>query len=181
MTMQILFIHGGGEGAHEADSKLAASLRHALGADYRVINPAMPNENAPEYDAWKDLITKEVAALDGPVILAGHSLGGSLLIKVLAEEQLDKPIAGLFLIAAPYWGAPDWEVDEYALRDGFASCLPAQTPIFLYHSRGDEWVPFEHMALYAAKLPHATMHEFEGRGHQFNDDLTEVAADIARL
>src|ERR687897_976388 len=51
----------------------------------------------------------------------------------------------------------------------------------LYHSRDDETVPFAHLALYAEKLPRATVKEFDGRGHQFDDDLSEVARDIGRL
>jgi hypothetical protein len=30
----VLFVHGGGEGAHEVDEKLAASLRDALGGGW---------------------------------------------------------------------------------------------------------------------------------------------------
>jgi len=53
--------------------------------------------------------------------------------------------------------------------------------IFLYHSRDDEVVPFADLALYTEDLPRATVREFGERGHQFNNDLTEVAADIKRL
>jgi hypothetical protein len=42
-------------------------------------------------------------------------------------------------------------------------------------------VPFAHLAIYAKKLPQATIREFDGRGHQFNNDLSEVAADIKSL
>jgi hypothetical protein len=42
-------------------------------------------------------------------------------------------------------------------------------------------VPFAHLALYAEKLPQASIHEFDGRGHQFDDDLSEVARDIKEL
>jgi uncharacterized protein len=42
-------------------------------------------------------------------------------------------------------------------------------------------VPFAHLALYAEQLPQATIREFDGRGHQLNNDLSEVAADIASL
>jgi hypothetical protein len=38
-----------------------------------------------------------------------------------------------------------------------------------------------HLAMYAEKLPQASLREFDGRGHQFNNDLSKVAADIARL
>ncbi len=181
MKKQVLFVHGGGQGAYEKDKKLAANLRDALGAAYNVRCPKMPDEDRPEYEAWKNQIVKELAALDGEVILVGHSLGASIVLKYLSEEEIKKPVAGIFLIAPPYWGAEDWKVSEYALRKNFASKLPKELPMFFYHSRDDEWVPFAHLALYAEKLPQATIHEFNGRGHQFNNDLSEVARDIKRL
>ncbi len=39
MKKQVLFIHGGGEGAYEEDKKMAAGLRDALGAVYEVRAP----------------------------------------------------------------------------------------------------------------------------------------------
>jgi predicted alpha/beta hydrolase family esterase len=181
MKKQVLFIHGGGQGAYEEDKKMAANLQDVLGAAYDVRCPKMPDEDRPEYGAWKDQIAKELAALDGEVILVGHSLGASMLLKYLSEENVKKPVAGIFLIAPPYWGAEDWGVSEYALQENFASKLPKELPVFFYHSRDDEWVPFAHLALYTEKLPQATIHEFDGRGHQLDDDLSEVARDITRL
>jgi uncharacterized protein len=181
MKKRVLFIHGGGEGAYEEDRKLAASLQDALGAAYDVRCPQMPDEDRPEYAAWRDRISQELAALSGEVIFVGHSLGGSILLKYLSEEEAAKPVAGLFLVAAPYWGVEDWEVGEYALQEDFASKLLHGLTVFLYHSRDDETVPFAHLALYAEKLPRATVKEFDGRGHQFDDDLSEVARDIGRL
>ena len=181
MKKQVLFIHGGGEGAHQEDKKLAASLKDVLGAAYDVRCPKMPDEDRPEYEAWKDQIAQEFTALDGEVILVGHSLGASILLKYLSEEKVEKPVAGIFLVAPPYWGAEDWEVSEYALQKDFASKLPEGLPVFFYHSRDDEWVPFAHLALYTEKFPRATIREFDDRGHQFDDDLSDVARDIERL
>lgn len=181
MRKRVLFIHGGGEGAYEEDRNLALSLQDALGAAYDVQVPKMPNEDRPEYEAWKERITKELDALGGEVILVGHSLGASVLLKYLSEEEVEKHVVGLFLVATPYWGVEDWEVDEYALREDFASKIPKEMLVFLYHSRDDEVVPFAHAALYAEKLPRATVQEFDDRGHQFDDDLSEVARDIGRL
>ena len=100
MRKPVLFIHGGGEGAYEEDRKLAASLQDALGAAYEVRYPKMPDEDRPVYEAWKERIAKELDALDGEVILVGHSLGGSILLKYLSEEEVEKLVAGLFLVAA---------------------------------------------------------------------------------
>lgn len=180
MKKEILFIQGAGEGAYEEDKKLVTSLQDTLGADYEVRDPKMPNEDSPAYKAWKSQIAKELAALNDEMIGVGHSFGASILLKYLSEEDVQQRISGIFLIATPYWGAEDWQVDEYALREGFAARLP-EAPIFLYQSRDDEIVPFAHLARYVERLPQATVREFDGRGHQFNNDLSEVARDIARL
>lgn len=175
--MDVLFVQGAG--GYDEDSKLAVSLQRALGSSYTVHYPKMPDEDAPVYAAWKAKILEELALLEGEVILAGHSLGASLLLKVVAEEGLEP--AGMFLAAPPYWSKPDWEVDDYALPEGFASSFPEDLPLVFYHSRDDEWVPFAHQAIYAEKLPQAKIRTFESRGHQFGDDLSEVAADIRKM
>jgi predicted alpha/beta hydrolase family esterase len=113
MSRQVLFVHGGGEGAYEEDRKMAASLRDALGVGYEVQCPKMPDEDSPLYAAWRDRIASELAELDGEVFLVGHSLGASILLKYISEESTATPIAGTFLDAAPYWGVEDWEVDEW--------------------------------------------------------------------
>jgi predicted alpha/beta hydrolase family esterase len=181
LKRDVLFVHGVGEGAHEADEKLAASLRGALGSGYDVRSPQMPNEGDPEVGAWKEKIAGEFAAMDGEVILVGHSVGAHIVLRYLSEEEVEKPVAGLFLVAVPYVGTGGWEIEEDALREDFASELPEGLPVFLYHARDDEEVPFGHLALYEAKLPRATLREFDDRGHQFGDDLSEVARDIEAL
>jgi predicted alpha/beta hydrolase family esterase len=180
MKKNVLFIQGGGAGAYEADEKLATSLRDALGMEYDVQYPKMPNEADPAYETYQAQIAKELAALDGPVILVGHSVGGTVLLRFLTEEKVKIPIAGIFLVAPPYWGAEDW-LDTHRLHRNLTPQSPTEPPIFFYHSRDDEVVPFAHLAMYAEKLPQATIHEFDGRGHQFHNDLSEVATDIISL
>ena len=91
------------------------------------------------------------------------------------------PIVGRRATSVSCWGPEDEKDGPYTLREGFASQLPKGVPIFLYHSRDDEWVPFAHLAMYAERIPQATIREFDGRGHQFNNDLSEVVSDIANL
>ena len=177
--MNVLFLQGGGAGTYDEDTKLAASLQKALGSSYTVHYPRMPEENAPDYAAWKAKILKELSAFEGGVVLAGHSLGASFLLKYTVEEKPD--VTGLFLLAPPYWGEADWEVAEYALPEGYASSLPPHLPLFLYSNRDDDMVPFAHTERYAAELPGATVRVFDSGGHQFGDDLVEVARDIRML
>ena len=178
MKKHVLFVHGAGKGGYEADKKLAASLRDTLGAAYDVWYPEMPDEDDPEVGAWKGKIAGELSTMYGGAVLVGHSVGAHIVLKYLTEEEVEKPVAGLFLVAAPYVGTGGWEIEEYALPEDFASKLPEGLPVFFYHSRDDEEVPFAHLALYAERLPWATIRELDGRGHQLDDDLSEVARDI---
>lgn len=177
---QVLFIHGAGPGAHEADSKLAASLQSELGGGWDVACPKLP-EDRPEVQLWTSELSKACACCHQPVFFVGHSFGGSLLLKYLSEEPTPPRTAGIFIIAAPYWGAGGWSGQQYALSDDFASKLPRQARVFLYQGRDDSVVPFAHLALYREKLPQAQVRELVGRDHQLNDDLSETARDIQGL
>jgi uncharacterized protein len=51
MKKQVLFIQGAGEGAYEEDGELVKSLRDALGGEYDVRYPKMPEEEDQGYEA----------------------------------------------------------------------------------------------------------------------------------
>ena len=93
MKKQVLFIQVAGEGAYEEDEKLAASLQDALGTEYHVMYPQMPNEESPEDRSWTSQISRELASLDDKVILVGHSVGGAVLLKYLLKENVGKSAA----------------------------------------------------------------------------------------
>jgi predicted alpha/beta hydrolase family esterase len=177
----ILFIQGGAKGAYKADQKLASFLQEALKDMYIINYPKMPDESNPYYENYKAKIKKELERIDTKVILAGHSLGSCFLLKYLSEEKIDKEIAGIFLIATPFWGGDGWQYEGFRLGNDFASKLPAKSPIFFYHSTDDETVPFAHLAVYAQKIPRAKIREIAGRGHQLNNDLSEIVRDIKSL
>ncbi len=181
MNKPVLFIHGAGEGAYEEDGLLVASLQHALGPAYDMHYPHMPEEDSATYADWTAPLERALATLDEDVILVGHSVGGSVLLKYLSEQQVAHPIAALCLLAIPYWGADEfWKWDEARLPDDVAAQLARIPRILVYHSRDDAIVPFAHLALYAATLPQATIRVFDAHGHQFGNDLAEVAEDIRR-
>jgi uncharacterized protein len=174
----VLFVQGGGEGAYDEDAALAASLERALGGEYAVRFPRMPDGDDPNVKSWKRKISAELSRLPGKVMLVGHSVGGSILLKYLSEEEVKRPIAGLFVLAAPSWDGDHWNFDDLKLPHDIAEKLAYIPRIFLYHSRDDVVVPFAHLALHGAQLPQATIRAVDGRGHQFGNDLTDVAEDI---
>jgi predicted alpha/beta hydrolase family esterase len=182
MTTQILFVQGGGEGAHdEWDSKLVGSLCEELGSDYAISYPVMPDEADPDYTAWKAVIEKELAGLENGAPLIGHSIGGTILIKVVAERPSDHTWGAIFLIAAPLIGEGGWTSEDIEPLPDLAARLPSGAPVFLYHGSADEVVPFAHVDLYAKAIPGAQVRKLNGRDHQLGNNLSEVANDIRQL
>jgi uncharacterized protein len=183
MSKNVLFIHGAGDGAYEADATLATSLRNELGAAYKVHFPKMSQDETESFfgSQWPKQIGKEISSINGELILVGHSLGASMLLKYLSENKIKKQIRGVFLAALPFWsGDEDW-VQPLKLRDDFNSNLPKNVPIFLYQCKDDEEVPFSHFNRYKRNLPGATFREITSGGHQFNNDFSIVATDIKSL
>jgi predicted alpha/beta hydrolase family esterase len=174
----VLFIQGGGKGAHAEDAPLADSLKRALGREYAVRFPRMPGEADPSLASWKEKISSELSRLAGEGVLVAHSVGGSILLRYLSEEKVEKPIAGLFLLAAPSWDEDRWNFDDLKLRQDVAEKLAPIPRLFFYHCRDDEVVPFAHLALHGARIPQAVTRALDRGGHQFGNDLTGVAADI---
>lgn len=176
----VLFIQGGGEGAYEVDHKLVVNLQEALNGTGEVVYPKMPDENDPNYERWKMAIDEALAEIAGPVVLVGHSIGSFLLLKYVLETKIDKEVPGLFFIATPFVGKGGWEFDDMAIKPAlYSKILPA--PMFFYHGTDDTTVPFAHLSLYEKQFPQATFYKISGRGHQLDNDLSEVAADIRRL
>lgn len=179
---QVLFIQGGGHGTHdEWDSKLVDSLRRALGPDSDVIYPRMPQEDDPSYRRWKPVLERELGELRDGAVLVGHSVGGTLLIKLLSEQPPVCALGAIVLLAAPFVGEGGWSSEELQLPSDLEARLPEGVPIHVYHGLADEVAPPAHLDLYARAVPRARVHRLPGRDHQLNADLREVAAVIASL
>jgi pimeloyl-ACP methyl ester carboxylesterase len=177
----ILFIQGAGPEVHDTwDVHLVEGLRRELGPSYEVRYPRMPDEADPGVRTWGPVIARELAALRPGAVAAGHSVGGTLLLRTLAETPTPS-LAGIVLIAAPFVGDGGWQTEELAFPDDLAARLPAGASVLLYHGDADEEVPPAHVERYAALIPNARVRRLPGRDHQLNNDLSEVARDIRGL
>jgi predicted alpha/beta hydrolase family esterase len=178
----VLFVQGAGTGTHEEwDLKLVESLQRELGAGYEVRYPLMPNEDDPTVATWQPKLEKELATLRKGAIVVGHSVGGTILIDLLAKSPRMITLDAIALIAVPFIGEGGWSSEDIAPRSDLAERLPGAVPIFLYHGEADETVPIAHVELYANAVPGAHVRRLAGRDHQLNNDLSEVASDIRNL
>ena len=178
MIQQVLFIQGGGEDGYEADEKLVSSLQNELGKDYEISYPRLHSDEDAGDFGWPKQIGEEIDKCGDDLILVAHSLGASLLLKYLSENQISKKLTAIFLLATPFWsGNKDW-VQGLKLQKGFADNLPKNSQIFFYHCRDDEEVPFHHLAAYRREIEGSIFREIESGGHQLGNHLDIVAKDI---
>ncbi len=182
MTTRILFLHSAGpQNEGQGSSVLLSFMEKELGSFYKIYSPKIPDPENPTYKVWKTGLEKQLDLIDDAVILVGHSLGASVLLKYFSEVPYQKPIAGLFLVAAPYWGADGWELEDFTLKPNFPSHLSSIPHIGIYHSKDDEWVPVAHATHYQTKIPTATVRIFSQRGHNFDAGLPELVRDIKSI
>lgn len=180
--IDVLFVQGAGASVHDDwDRKLVESLRRGLGAGYDVRYPRMPNEADPELATWRSTLERELATLRPGAVVVGHSVGGTVALRVVADWPAAAVLGAIILIAAPFIGPGGWQSDEMAPRADLAESLPAGVPILLYHGDLDATVPVTHVERYAEALPRAQVRRLVGRNHQLNDDLSEIAAEIRAL
>lgn len=179
MKKQILFVHSAGpQGMNEGSSNLVAWLKKELGDNYEILYPIMPQPEDPSYERWKDKLEKVISVLENNFILVGHSLGGSVALKYLSENKIQKKPQGLFLVATPWWGEQGW---GFGLKKDFTSTLPSLKNIFIYHSVNDDVIPFEHAKIYAEKLSGAVLKTIEGDEHAFDRGLPALVDDLRNL
>lgn len=179
---QVLFIHSAGpQGEREGSWGLLQYLRNELGTAFEVRAPAMPDPEDPKYADWKNVLKEEIAALDDGAVLVGHSIGGSALLKFLSEEELGKSFTKVISVAAPFWGIDaDWQMEDFTLAEDLVSRNSLLPDVVLFHSIGDETVPFTHLEKYMENLPSATVRQLAGNDHIFLEGLEELVEEIRK-
>lgn len=180
---KIFFAHSAGEqdGKGKGSFDLVAHLRAALGKDYEVHFPVVNEPDSPAYHHWKTMLDYEFSKLHEPIILAGHSLGGSVLLKYLSEETTNLQIEAMFLVATPQWDKDGWNMNEWAVKKDFIEDLPSIPQHYFYHCIDDPIVSVEHLAFYRRAFKNAVFRELPCKDHGFSNGLKELANDIRQV
>jgi predicted alpha/beta hydrolase family esterase len=155
-------------------------LRERLANKFEVILPEMPNALNAKYAEWKLWFEKILPLLNEEIILIGHSLGGSFLIKYLSENKCAKNIRAVFLVAAS-------AAEESGINGLHSFSLPQKIDlqsknIFLYHSKDDDVVPYSDFEKLSLQLPSAITRTLDGRKHFSGlGQFPELERDIISL
>ncbi|MDD5290411.1 MAG: alpha/beta hydrolase [Patescibacteria group bacterium] len=199
MKKQIILIHGGDtydtyqdyltfikgfklDFKRTAKKRWADSLGKKLGRNFEVILPRMPNAINAKYLEWKIWFEKYIPFLDKEVVLVGHSLGGTFLVKYLSENKFPKKILGTFLVAALFDNKDaDYTLGDFKLPKNLSRLEKQGGKLFFYQSQDDSVVPFKDFGKYKKALPGATFREFKNRDHFKQATFPELVRDIKNL
>lgn len=157
-------------------------LARALGPEFEVFAPFMPNASNAQYGEWKIWFARILELMDDGVILVGHSLGGVFLPKFLSENDSPKKIRAVFLVAAPFDDEGGTEkLASFALKAPLENFARQAGEIHLFHSKDDPCVPFAQLAKYQKALPSAQTHIFTDRGHFRQEKFPEIVELIKNV
>lgn len=170
----ILFAHGAGA---TPDDPPRPALQNLLGPGYDIIAPDL---GPPDAARWSDILKPLLSAISPRPILIGHSLGGSHILKCLAELGPAAQPRAFVGLACPFWGAKGWESDAFALPVWAPDAL-VRVPIRMFHATDDDVVPVSHLDAWQDRLPNARCHRLVTGGHLFDTDLSAIALTIAEL
>ena len=158
------------------------NLQKDLGENYDVILAEMPNKDNAKYLEWAVYFNKLLPYLDEEIILIGHSLGGIFLAKYLSENEINKKIKSLILVAAPFDGVNEEEsLGDFILGSDLSLIEKQSDKIFLIQSKDDNVVGYEEVLKYKKVLSKAELINFEDRGHFGQDNFKELIDLIKRL
>ena len=183
----VIFFHG--NGSDRRDFMKQGMLFHQRGwgvvlASYRGYsgNPGEPTESGLMADARATVAA--AAAISGPIIVWGHSLGSGVAARMASEGRA----AGLVL-ESPYTSITDLAIRQspsyipvrLLLLDRFdtRSLLSQITiPVLIFHSVDDPEIPFAMGQELATQLgDRATLIKMSGMGHYpHKQDLSDIVA-----
>lgn len=178
----VVFIHSAGsQGPGEGSSALLDGLKQALPHGMTLVAPAMPEPDNPSAERWIDALHRVLDRVEGPQILAGHSLGGSILLQTLARHGTGRGLKGVLILNSPFWGAPGWDYEAFALTADDVRQLGRLPRFLVLQGEADDVVAADHPGRYQALIPHAEIRRLAGIDHEAGTAGPLVAAAIAEL
>ncbi|WP_267223334.1 alpha/beta hydrolase [Dyella silvae] len=139
MRGQIILSHGSDSGPDATKVSVLAAFAESLG--WKTLRPDYRNDDvrgfAGSVDPRLERLTAAIDSLDAPPVLVGSSMGSF----VSGLVSLQRPVAGLFLLATPS------EIPGY--RQPFD--LSEGVPTMLYHGWKDDVCPPEGVLAFAGR------------------------------
>lgn len=164
----------------EPFKKWSSTLTEAL-SECEVFQPSMPNSKNAKYQEWKIWFERYLPYLRDDVILVGWSQGAYFFVKYLIENTLPVRVKALLLVAAPFEPADFGGEDggDFSFDTSQVGVLSEKAEkIYIFHSKDDFVVPYEHALKFKAALPTAELVTFEDKNHFLIPEFPELISKI---
>ncbi|MEQ8337642.1 MAG: alpha/beta fold hydrolase [Cyclobacteriaceae bacterium] len=182
MNAEIIYIHGAGIQGPKSESRLLLKdLMREVDDGLEIHAPEMPNPMNPDCVAWMDVLDATIHKLDGRIILIGHSLGASVILKYLTERAVEINIESVLLMGTPFWGNSNWKSNDFRLDLNHLERLSAFDSIHFFHGVDDDVVPASHLDDYLQLIPHAHGQLVEGADHYLRNHIPSMVSLINNL
>lgn len=165
--MQTIFLHGAGvipDRDSPLDYPLLATL---LTLCPGLIVPVMPDALDPTPEGWLAGMEAALRPLDPHAVIIGHSLGGSMALKWIAERAPGFRAQTFLGLAMPHWGPEGWNYPGFCPPGEYAEATTGLGRMILCAAPDDETVELSHLDLYARDLPRAQVIRLADGGHAF--------------
>lgn len=178
---QILFFHSAGaQGPGEGSSRLLEALRAALPQGWTLDAPLMPEPDSPDASRWCEAAWEAMTAIEGPYVIVGHSLGGSTALQALALHGLPTNLLGVVTLASPFWGAPNWTYESFALPPDAAARLSG-VALILLQGEADDVVARDHPDRYRGVVPEADIRRLPDVDHEAANAAPNVLSAVLSI
>ena len=181
MKYTILLLPGAGLSTVHQEKILADTLKAALGEEFSIICPKMPDADNPSYENWVNVLIEHLKTTRGKIILVGHSLGGSVILKHFSMAPVPSCIIGMVLLGVPFWKYQDWDVSEFVIADKFLPNFARLDNIYFYYSKDDEVIPFDHYGYYQELMPQSHKRLLSNVDHSYHNAIPNIIEDIQAL
>jgi predicted alpha/beta hydrolase family esterase len=131
---------------------------------HRVWTPSLPNTTNPRAEEWVSAAEGVLAQTDQPLILIGHSLGGTLILHLLSRKaEWQSRLKHAYLFGSPAFTRP-YTPEFYNEPFDWPSIKEHSSKITAVWSRDDDRVPEDHIREIESNID-AQIEIVNGHGH----------------
>lgn len=154
------------------------SLQSDLGDNFQVVRLQMPNKINAKYEEWKIYFHRYLEVLGEDLILIGHSLGATFLVKFLTEETIKNKRSRVILVAAPFGEIKlGPSLGDFIFEKEASSDLK----ITLFASDNDKLIANDDVVKYQKMIKNLETKTLSDRGHFSQKDFPELVLHLKEV
>lgn len=122
-------------------------------AGFKVLVPAMPETDAPEFSRWLKTLQDAAGAPDKELYLVGHSLGCITIMRYLEALPQGAKVGGVVFVAGFTEDLKYKELKSFFTTPlDFGNIKPKASHFVAIYSDNDPYVPIKHVEIFKEKL-----------------------------